>query len=255
MNGNYFAIVQGRMGSTRLPGKVLMSILEKPMLGYLIERLGQSKTLAGYIMATTVEDADTPIAQFCEDQHILHMRGSEDDVLERFYMAALQCKADHIVRITADCPIIDPQVIDKVVQEHQKSGDDYTTNAIDSTYPDGMDVEVFTFKALERAYKEAKLTSEREHVTPYLHTNPDLFQLGYVRGEEDHSHLRLTVDHEEDFTLVKAIIEALYPKNPTFGLPDILDLLTQKPELVKINAKYTRNEGYEQSKREDKAVG
>lgn len=254
MSKKYCAIIQGRMGASRLPGKVLMEVLDKPLLAYLIERVKKSKMLDSYIIATTEADEDIAIADYCQARDVPFMRGSEHDVLKRYYDAAILSRAENIVRITADCPIIDPNLIDQVISAHQQTGCDYTTNAINSSYPDGMDVEVFTFKSLERAYNEAKLTSEREHVTPFMHTNPEEFTLGYVKEDADNSHIRVTVDHVEDFELVKAIIEMLYPKNPLFGLGDILKLLHENPELMEINAKYTRNEGYEKSKNEDTFV-
>lgn len=254
MSDRYCAIVQGRMGSIRLPGKVLKKVLGRPLLSFLVERLKAVTLIDDYVIATTIERDDDAIAEFCTDHNVPFFRGSESDVLKRFYDVATERKADHIVRITADCPIIDPSIIDDVVRKHKESQCDYVTNAIDSTYPDGMDVEVFTFEALERSYNEAKLLSEREHVTPYIHTNTDQFQVSYVRGEENYSHLRLTVDHPEDFDLVKSIIERLYPQNPAFDLQDILRLLCDEPDLVKINANYTRNEGYEESKNEDRNV-
>lgn len=229
------AIIQARMGSTRLPGKIMKEVMGKPLLEYQIERVKRAKTIDEIIIATTTKKADDQIAEFCEQLSIPCYRGSEEDVLARYYEAATKYKADIIVRITSDCPVIDPEVIDRVVDKYLNGGYDYVSNTIERTFPRGMDIEVFSYKSLEKAHKNAKKQSEREHVTPYLYLNDNNFKLGKFLGENDYSKYRLTVDTIEDFQVIKIIIQELYEKNKLFGMKDIIYFLSSNPEIVKIN--------------------
>lgn len=245
-------IIQARMGSTRLPKKVLSDIEGKSMLWHLVHRLKNSKFSPEIIIATTISEDDREILTLAEDFGIKSNAGSIDDVLDRFYQTALKQNPDIIVRITADCPLMDPEVFDKVLQFFLDGDFDYATNTLPPTYPDGLDVEVFSFKTLEKAWNEARLQSEREHVTPYIRKNPDLFKLGNITNEEDLSSMRWTVDEKEDLEFVKEIYKNLYPKKEVFLMDDILNLLKEKPELMKINDQYKRNEGYLMSLKKDK---
>lgn len=240
---NVLAILQARVSSTRLPGKVLAPILDRPMLARQLERLHRATTLDHLIVATSIHETDNPLADFCLAEKIPCYRGSLHDVLDRFYQAMRVHNPTHIVRLTADCPLADPGVIDLVVRHHLESNADYTSNTIEPTWPDGLDIEIMRRPALERAWGEAHLPSEREHVTPYLYRSL-LFNVNNIKGEQDLSHLRWTVDEPTDLDFVRAVYEQLYVKNPAFDTKDILSLLSRMPQLGKMNAHLTRNAGY-----------
>lgn len=231
-------IVQARMTSTRLPGKVLKEVMGKPLLEYQIERLRRVKLADGIVIATTTNDTDMPIVELCARLGVPVTRGSEHDVLARYYEAATQHRADVIVRVTSDCPVIDPAVIDEAIRFYldQRAEYDYVSNALTQSYPYGMAAEVFPFEVLEEAHREAKAEPEREHVTPFIYTRPERYRIGHVVHPENHSHHRWTVDTPEDFELVRRIIEVLYPVKPEFDTQDILTLLKRHPEWVEINA-------------------
>lgn len=231
------AIIQARMGSTRLPGKILKEVNGKPLLSYQLERLQSARLIDEIVIATTIEKQDDLIEAFCERKEVSFYRGSEFDVLARYYETAVKFKADVIVRITSDCPIIDPLVVDKTIKyflDHQSSYD-YISNTIERTYPRGLDTEVFSFEALKRAYLEASLERDREHVTAYFYTNPDRFRIGSIKNGVDHSKYRWTVDTEQDFKLIKLLINHLYNKNPKFTMEDALNLMEQNPTWYDIN--------------------
>ncbi|WP_431029188.1 cytidylyltransferase domain-containing protein [Lysinibacillus sp. LZ02] len=231
------AIIQARMGSTRLPGKILKKVNNKPLLSYQIERLQQSQYINELVIATTIETQDDLIIEFCKENSILYFRGSETDVLSRYYEAALAFKADAIVRITSDCPIIDVQIVDKTIQHFIESDKfDYVSNTVERTYPRGLDTEIFSFGALEKAYHEAVLERDREHVTAYFYTNPDVFSMGHIKNDMDYSKYRWTVDTIEDFELIKKIIQALYVKKPLFSLQDTIKVMNENPIWFNINA-------------------
>ncbi|MBC8431759.1 MAG: aminotransferase class III-fold pyridoxal phosphate-dependent enzyme [Desulfobacterales bacterium] len=242
------AIIQARMGSTRLPGKVLADINGRPMLWHVVHRVQSAKSIDHVVVATSVNPADDPVAGYCLDNGYRYFRGSETDVLDRYYQAAKQFKAETVVRITADCPLMDPLVVDKVVKTFLKGDYDYVTNTLRYTFPDGIDVEVFSFPALKTAWQEAKSPLEREHVTPYLR-NSGRFRICNVENEVDLSnrYLRWTVDEPSDLEFIRA----LYSKNGSGGLAlsmdAILRLLDQKPELTKINNSIICNHGYYKS--------
>jgi dTDP-glucose 4,6-dehydratase len=249
---NICSIIQARMDSTRLPGKVMMKIKDKPLLYYDIDQVRASKLINKVIVATTTSPHDDVIEKAVNAIGFDVYRGSENDVLDRYYQTAKKFNVDVIVRITSDCPLIDPVVIDEVIQKFLDTQCDYCSNVQPPTYPDGLDVEVFSFAALERAWKEAKLMSEREHVTPYLWKNTDKFKIEKVVNDKDLNRYRLTVDQKEDFDLV-ALIYAKIRKRPIL-LNDLMELFKKEPELIQINAKYTRNEGYAKSVKEDKLI-
>lgn len=242
------AILQARVTSTRLPNKVLAPILGQPMLARQIERLRRATTLDKLVVATSDAASDDPLAALCAAIRVPCHRGSLNDVLARFQGAcAAFGPADHIVRLTGDCPLADPAVIDAVVRHHLASGADYTANAIQPTWPDGLDVEVMRAAVLQRAFDEARLPSEREHVTPYIHKHPEWFRIEHVKGDRDLSTLRWTVDEPADLVFVTEVYAALYPKNPAFDTAAILALIGQRPELTKLNGQFLRNEGYAKS--------
>ncbi|MGG3887914.1 cytidylyltransferase domain-containing protein [Metabacillus fastidiosus] len=238
------AIIQARMTSTRLPGKVLKKVNGKTLLEYQLERVKRSKLIDEIIVATTTNKSDDPIVSLCNQLSVSVYRGSEDDVLSRYYEAAIQYDADVVVRLTSDCPLIDPQVIDFVIQTYMDNCEvvSYVSNCFERTYPRGLDTEVFSFQALQQAYQEAILQRDREHVTIYLYTNPEKFRLMTVRNKSDESQYRWTVDTIEDFELIKNILEAIYPVNSQFTWKGILGLLNENPEWNEINAMIEQKE-------------
>lgn len=246
------AIIQARMGSTRLPGKALLKLEGKTVLEHVIERVKKSSLIQEVVVATTIVKEDLKIVSLCSAKGIRVYCGSENDVLDRYYQAARLLETDHIVRITADCPLIDPKIIDRVVQLHLSKKSDYTSNTIRETFPDGEDVEVFTFGALKEAWNNAKLCSEREHVTPYIRNRSDLFKLVNLDCIRNLSQKRWTLDEERDYKFIKLIYKNLYRKNRAFGMEEILKFLKQHPEYENINKEIKRNEGYLKSLREDK---
>lgn len=245
------AIIQARMASTRLPGKVMAEVADKLLLEHVIRRAERATSVDLVIVATTDHLADDVVAQFCSKLGVQYFRGSEDDVLDRYYRAAKHFGAEAVVRLTADCPLLDPAVIDKVVREFHSGGYDYVSNAHEPTYPDGLDTEVFGFRALEGAWLEAELRSEREHVTPYIWKHAEMFRLGNVRYEPDLSALRWTVDEPEDLEFVRKVYGCLASK-PFFGMSDVLALMAEHPELAALNAAFERNQGYSRSVADDR---
>lgn len=248
------AIVQARMGSTRLPGKVLEDVAGKPMLWHLVNRLKRARSLNSIIIATTNNAIDKPILKFARDFGIECYAGNETDVLDRYYQAATEFNVDIICRITADCPLVDPQVLDKTIQCFLKADCDYASNASKPTYPDGLDVEVFSFSTLKKLWQEARLASEREHVTPYIRNNPEKFKIVDVQNDVDLSYFRWTVDNKEDLELVRQIYHHLYVEDSIFYMSDILELFRSNPHLKHINQGISRNEGYLKSLKEDKII-
>ncbi|OGS06609.1 MAG: hypothetical protein A2270_11890 [Elusimicrobia bacterium RIFOXYA12_FULL_51_18] len=246
-------IIQARMGSTRLPGKVLMDLGGRTVLARVLERAAASRSLSEVAVATGIGPENLPIVKFCSAKGIRVFCGSEGDVLDRFYQFAKLVKPENIVRITADCPLMDPRVIDLVVKAHLRSGADYTTNTAPPTFPDGEDVEVFTFRALERAWNKAALMSEREHVTPYIRKHPGMFKIHSVKNTTDLSGKRWTLDNPEDFEFVSVVYRA-FKGRAIFGMAEILELLSKRSALEKINASIGRDEGYKKSLREDKRI-
>lgn len=199
------AVVQARMGSTRLPGKVLADLEGRPMLAWVLERLGRARTLDAVAVATSTEPGDDPVAELCRRLDVPVFRGSEEDVLDRYAGAARRFRADAVVRITADCPLVDPEVVDRVIERFRDAGADYASNTLERTYPQGLDVEVFRREALERAAREAREPWERAHVTPYVYRHPEIFALESVTHDRDLSRHRWTVDTREDLELVRAL--------------------------------------------------
>jgi len=232
------AVIQARMGSTRLPGKVLKTVMSKTLLEYQLERVKRSLLINEIVVATTEKENDNSIVALCKQLGVQVYRGSENDVLSRYYGAAVEFKADIIVRLTSDCPLIDPIIIDQVIQLYldQKTETDYTSNALVRSFPRGLDTEVFTFKALQNAHENASLERDREHVTAYIYTNKDKFQFANLKSVSNYGNHRWTVDTEEDFELVKRILEALYPSSPQFTMQDVLNLLEENPTWPQINA-------------------
>ncbi|MFJ9463538.1 cytidylyltransferase domain-containing protein [Viridibacillus arvi] len=228
-------IVQARMGSTRLPGKVMKEVNGKSLLEYQIERMQQSNLIDEIIIATTNKNNE-PIIQLCKKLNVAYFVGSEQNVLERYYYSAKEHGASIVVRMTSDCPLIDPEIIDSVINYYMENEYDYVSNTLSRTFPRGMDTEVFSMEALRDAFFNAREDFEREHVTPYLYLNADDYNIGqYVDLNRDTSEYRLTVDTPEDFKLISIILSDLYSVDKYFNLGRILEKLESNPELSKIN--------------------
>jgi glutamate-1-semialdehyde 2,1-aminomutase/spore coat polysaccharide biosynthesis protein SpsF len=244
---NVVAIVQARMGSSRLPGKVLADIAGEPMLWRVVKRISRSRTIRQIMVATSDMPGDDAVAEFCRAHEIACYRGSEDDVLDRYYRAAEFCGAEIVVRITADCPLIDAEVVDRVVREFLSTRCDYASNTLSATYPDGLDTEVFSYAALAKAWKEARLGAEREHVTPYIR-NSKCFRVVGVEcaGDTSVGRLRWTVDEPRDLEFVRAVY-AHFNGRDDFDFHDILKAVKEEPTMAKLNGAIARNEGYYQS--------
>jgi len=231
------AIIQARMGSTRLPGKVMKEILGKPVILWDLDRISPSKLIDEIVVAIPYGKENDVIVDTIKEYNdkIVTTRGSEDDVLDRYYQAAVKTDADVVVRITSDCPLIDPVVIDNVIEQFLDNDCDYCSNSLIRTYPRGLDTEVFSFKALEKAWNEATKDYEREHVTLYIIENPYKFKLLNVANDIDLSHLRWTLDTKEDFEFINAVCKRIIPKKQLSLMDDVLELLSKEPELIEIN--------------------
>jgi len=247
------AILQARVSSSRLPGKVLKPLLGRPVLDLQIERVLRARRIDKLVVATSTGEDDEAIASLCKDLGVVCFRGALEDVLDRFYQAAQQQHPTTVVRLTGDCPLTGPEVIDGCIDFFGAGQFDYVSNAIEPSFPDGLDVEVMRFDCLEQAWREARLPSEREHVTPFIHSHPERYRIGHFRNDRDLSHLRWTVDEPEDLELVRAIYEALYQDNPAFSTRDILALLESRPELAVLNTGHQRNAGLMKSQQQDAA--
>lgn len=247
------AIIQARLGSTRLPNKVLMDLNGKTILERVIDRMRACTLIDKVMVASAVSKENDKLGSLCGKIGVEIYRGSENDVLDRFYQASKPLNPEHVVRITADCPLLDPKIIDRVIKTHLDTKSDYTSNVLKESFPDGEDVEIFKFSVLEKAWNNAKLGSEREHVTPYIKKNPGLFKLTNVENDVNLGHKRWTVDEPRDYEFVKTIYEALGNKL-NFGMEDVLVYLESHPEIEKLNSEISRNEGYVKSIQQDKTI-
>lgn len=243
MSLNLLLVVQARMGSTRLPGKILKEAVGKPLLELMLERLARVRTPSRLVVATTTDAEDQVLVDFCRGLGVEVFRGHPTDLLDRHYLAGLTFGAEAVAKIPSDCPLIDPAVVDLVLGRFLRGDCDYAGNLHPASFPDGNDVEVMTLAALDTAWREATLAMEREHTTPYIWERPQRFRLANLAWEGDPprdyslSH-RWTLDYPEDYAFIRRVYEALYPANPAFGLDDILDLLDARPEIPAINAAY-----------------
>lgn len=237
------AILQARCSSRRLPNKVLKPILGKPMLQRQIERTLRSKLIDELVVATSNQESDVGLTQLCSSIGVAYFAGDLDNVLDRFYQAALQANADVVVRLTGDCPLSDAEIIDAVIAKHIADKNDYTSNVDPETFPDGLDVEVMSFSALKDAWLNAKFKVDLEHVTPYIRNNPRLIKGAYI-SDVDNSSYRWTVDEPQDFEFVTQVYGILGAKEQYFDANAIYKLLAEKPELQEINTNIQRNEGF-----------
>ncbi|MDF1611971.1 MAG: glycosyltransferase family protein [Stygiobacter sp.] len=238
MNNNSLkatAIIQARIGSTRLPKKIFLPLSGKPILWHVYQRVKKSKLIDNVIIATTDLPEDDLVEMFCIENKINYFRGSSDDVLSRYYFTAKNFQSDIIVRITSDCPLIDSNVIDEIIKLFISENADYASNVLERTFPRGYDTEVFSFSVLEKTFFEAKEKFEREHVTPFIYNHPEIFKLVSYKINKDYSSLRLTIDTQEDYNLIKIIYDSLFDSNNFFNLNDVINFLNKNPELIKIN--------------------
>jgi|SRR5580704_5013758 spore coat polysaccharide biosynthesis protein SpsF len=230
------AVVQARMGSSRLPGKVLMDLGGETVLARVVRRLRRSALLDAILIATTHSALDDAIVSECERLEVGCFRGSEDNVLDRYYRAAQVCGAEVLVRITSDCPLIDPELVDETIRTFHDQQADYASNTIVHTYPRGLDTEVFSRVALARAWSEASQPYEREHVTPYFYEHPELFRIASTRGRADYSQFRWTLDTAEDLQLIREIYSRFGNKDD-FGWQPAVALMENEPELGELNSR------------------
>ncbi len=248
-------IVQARTGSSRLPGKVLAEIEGTPLLALVLHAASRIPGVDEVILATTTNEADRKLLELARRVGATGFAGSENDVLDRFYRAAKKSATDKVIRVTADCPLLDPWVSGAVLETFNAGGVDYVSNCHPCTYPDGLDTEVFSFAALERAWDEAALPSEREHVTPYLWKHPELFRQKSVTHLENLSEFRWTVDEPDDLKFVRSICARLAPAAPPYRMEQVLQLVRAAPELSRINAGHIRNAGYLHSLEQETKTG
>lgn len=232
---NVSLIIQARMNSTRLPGKIMMPIMGRPVLEYQLERLAQVRNINNITIATTTNTADQSIVNLANKLGFNYYRGSELDVLGRFYCTAKEIGANIVVRCNSDCPLIDPEVVDHIIKNAINSKYDYVSNILRPTYPTGMHVEVFSFDVLERAYLGAIDPIEREHVTPYIYRRPEIFLMKNIELNKDLSFHRWTLDYSEDLEFITRIFEYLYPNKPLFSMSDVLRAIEKNPEWFALN--------------------
>ncbi len=256
-------IVQARTGSTRLPGKVLLDLMGKRLLARLIERLERVRAAVRMVVATTIQSVDEPIVELCRSLKVEVFRGHPTDLLDRHYQAALAFGADAIAKIPSDCPLIDPTVVDRVLARFAHGDCDYASNLHPASFPDGNDIEVMSAEALATAWREATLSMEREHTTPFLWERPERFRIANVLWETDAGGYpvrdyslthRWTIDYPEDYAFIRGVFEELYPSDPDFGLDEILALLERKPEIAALNRKYAGVNWYRHHLHELKTV-
>lgn len=239
------AIIQARCGSTRFPNKVFALIDGKPLLWHVVKRLKYATKIDDIIVATTVSEKDDKIEEWCKENNVHCFRGSEENVLNRYYSASEAFPSDYVVRITADDPFKEPKVIDAVITKLIEEGYDHVTNNLPPSFPEGLDCEAFKKSALDRSEKEAETAFEREHVTQYIYHHPEIFKIGNVSNPENISYLRWTVDKDVDFEMVKAVYAHRNPANKGILLMDeILDILKANPEIEKINSEVERSAMY-----------
>jgi spore coat polysaccharide biosynthesis protein SpsF len=244
-------MIQARLGSNRLPRKTLAKIQDKPTIWHVINRVKKIKNIDQVILITTNQISDKILLDVAKENNILGFTGSENDVLKRHYDCAVQFHADPIIRITGDCPLLDPKISSEILQFFLKNKYDYVSNTIFPSFPDGLDTEVFSFNALQKAHLESKLPSEREHVTTYFTKNPKKFKIKNFPNTTDLSNLRWTVDRIEDLKFIRKIYHYAKPKT-VFSMNTVLKILKNHPNLSKINTNISRNEGHISSSKKDK---
>jgi spore coat polysaccharide biosynthesis protein SpsF (cytidylyltransferase family)/radical SAM superfamily enzyme YgiQ (UPF0313 family) len=245
------AIIQARMGATRLPGKMMLELGSKKVIDYVFERAEMAKNIDEVWLATTTSEQDNVLENWAKEKNKKYYRGSEKDVLDRYLKTAEKAGADVVVRITGDCPLSDFKIIDSVIEEFKNGNYDYVSNVHPPTYPDGLDIEVFSFDSLKKAWNEAKLNSEREHVTPYIWKNPEIFKSKNIENNIDLSEERWTLDTKEDYEFLKKVVEECEKSGSFCGMEEVLGIIKNNPQWKSINNMFERNEGYSKSIKED----
>ena len=235
------------MSSSRLPGKVLKKLNGMSVIECVFNQLSYSKNISKVVLATTIDKTDDDLENWAIKNNIYYHRGSLNDVLDRYYQTAKKYFADVVIRVTADCPLIDPEIVDLVIDEFNSDNYDYVSNVVPPTYPDGLDTEVFSFHTLEKVWKKAMLKSDREHVTTYIRNNLNEFRTKNVSYSENLEHLRWTLDNQEDYEFLKIIYKSLYKRNSFIKMNEVLELLNTKKDLMDLNSHIKRNEGYQKS--------
>jgi len=243
-------MIQARTDSSRLSSKVLEIIEDKPLLWHVINRAKQVKNVDQVILITTRRDIDKKLIEIANESEILSFQGDVLDVLNRHYQCAIEFDADPIIRITSDCPLMDPVLVEEMLEFFLCNNYDYVSNTINPTYPDGLDTEIFSHRVLKQTVDESKLKSEREHVTPYIKNEPEKFNLYNYKNKKDYSKFRWTVDEKKDLDFVRQIYFEMRPKK-IFSMNDILKIISENPKILKINSKITRNEGKIKSLKND----
>ncbi len=244
------AVIQARMGSTRLPGKMDMLIGEKSILWHVIHRLKKSKLINEIVLATSTNENNNILIERANEFKIKSYKGNENDVLDRFYQATKDMQPYLIIRITGDCPFLDPEIVDKVISLQIDTNADYASNIHPPTFPDGLDVEVIKFKVLKECWENAKKRSEREHVTPYIYNNANKFKIINLSNEINYSSLRFTLDEKEDLILLNQIYSKIGKYD--FNFEELINTIKSNPKILDINQEFKRNEGYTKSLREDR---
>lgn len=257
MNQTFTAIIQARMNSTRLPGKAMKKIGDYPMLFHVIKQTLSSQYIDDVVIATTTSSKDKQIVDFCKTNDIKYFRGLTCDVLDRYYNCAKSFSLDHIIRISSDCPFIDPKIIDRVIEKFLKKKYHYVGNNLEKlqncwknsicNFPQGMVVEISSFRTLEKAWKNAKKSSEREHVFPYVQFNPKIFQITNIKNKKNLSHIRCTVDEKSDLKFVREIWKRFPKSKKIIHMKDIENIVKKEPTLVLINNHINFDEGYQKS--------
>lgn len=246
------AIVQARMSSTRLAGKVLRSIGGEPLLALMLKRLKRCRTLDRLIVAIPEKPADIPIRKYLKRAQIACFCGDENDVLDRFYQAARKNPPEHIIRFTADSPLIDPRWVDRLVSFYLSGRGRFDYATFGLSFPEGQNAEIFSWESLQTAWARAKLPSEREHVTAYIWKRPKMFSLYRMELPERYDHMRWTVDEPEDLRLVRILIRRLGTRGARPTMEEIIRFLSDHPALAALNGRIQRNEGYAISRKRDK---
>jgi spore coat polysaccharide biosynthesis protein SpsF len=246
-------VIQARMNSSRLPGKVLKDVCGKPLIGQMLDRLSFSKHKDQIVVATSTDSNDDELVKYVQSLGVKVFRGNQDDVLERYFFAAQAYKANHVMRLTADCPLMDPYLCDALVQIYLDKKVDYLNTGL--SYAEGMSIEIFSFEALKKSYHEARLRSEREHVTLYIKNHPELFKLYTKENQTDDSKYRLTVDEPEDLELIRLIFKELSPKTGGIvSIGQVKAFIDQNPSVGNLNKHIVRKEGLIKSLKEDYVV-
>lgn len=252
-NKKITVMIQARTGSSRLPRKVLAKIENRPMIWHVINRVKKIKTVQQIALITTKEKNDEVLLKIAKNNKIIGFARDKNDVLNRHYQCALLYHADPIIRITSDCPLIDPGLVEKILRFYLTHDYDYVCNVLPPTYPDGLDIEVFSFKILKKVANAAKLKSDREHVTTYIRNNPHKFKIFNYKNDRDLSNLRWTMDEKRDLKFVRKIYSEMRPK-VIFSMQNVLKVITKNPKISEINRNITRNEGYLKSLKKDKRI-